>query len=167
VTTKYLDILEAAKGVKYANGIRPISKQDIDSNFSSIIQDYNLIRGRLIRLGNRLLFDTNEKDRQGMNRDFEGRKSNEIRKRVFEMKAKNQKNGKDTLLNKIQMITIYNNMIRAVYLEIGSKKPPLEKDFSTIRQTFLELFYIETKRTKTGYIYKFGSEITAKNVLQI
>ena len=62
------------------------------------------------------------------------------------------------------MIDIFNTALRAVYLDMNIKKSPSEKNFDTVRQTFLELFNIETKRTKNG-LYKIGDEITAKNAL--
>ena len=63
------------------------------------------------------------------------------------------------------MIDIFNTALRAVYLDMNIKKSPSEKNFDTVRQTFLELFNIETKRTKNGFLYKIGDEITAKNAL--
>jgi Type III restriction enzyme, res subunit len=165
VTAKYLGILEAAKGVQYANGIRPISKQDVDNNLIDIIQDYDLTQRRLIRLADRLGYERGEKEFKNVLNFNSGKISYEIRKRVFEATTKNHR--KNPFLNKAQMTTIYNDAQRSVYLENGSKKAPTEKNFNTIRQTFLELFNVETKRTKAGFIYKIGNEITAKNAIVV
>ena len=165
VVSKYLEVLEAANMVQYANRTKPISKHDIDTNFVSIIQDFDLIKGRLIRLSERLLHDRGVKDRRGIDSYYNGKISNAIRKQVFEVTTKNHH--KKTCLNKRQMINIFNTALRSVYLDMNIKKAPSEKNFDIVRQTFLELFNIETKRTKNGFVYKIGDEITAKNALSV
>ena len=166
VTTKYLGILEAAKTVRYANGTKPISQTDIDTNFLHLIQNYDLANNRLIRLGQRLMCERNHQERQDIDDFYEGKMSNAIRKRVFEATTKNKH--KNPILNKTQMTNIYNESLRAVYLEMNIKKaPPSERKFEVVRQTFLELFSIETRRNKNGYFYKFGDEITAKNAVLV
>lgn len=174
VVNKYIDLKDAANSVKYADGTRPIKIEMIKQNLPTILVDYDLILGRVMRLSERFVAKQ-DNTRDYVEMAFYGSVSEYIRKQVFDIRDKTRRRE----LTQGQMTRIYNDAIKQASLDIGVKKIITEARFDTVKKRFEELFNMHIfersktvkntegvkKRTETKYT--IGEEVTAKNVLNV
>jgi hypothetical protein len=84
VASQYLELIEAARHVKYANGVQPIKRAEIRQNLPFILRGPSDVKNRLERLAERLTADRElTPTRENIPVILAGRISNAIRAQVF------------------------------------------------------------------------------------
>jgi Type III restriction enzyme, res subunit len=155
VATHYLELIDIAQHVKYANGVQPIKAADIQQKLPEILRGYEKVKTRLNRLGERLTADRETMNRQNARVVFAGCVSNAIREQIFSKRADCR------VYSQTDLILIYNTAVQKAVESLRLKNSFTERSFNVVIQRMEALFEVDYSEKKK---YGIGAEITAKNI---
>jgi hypothetical protein len=156
VVSPYLELVELARHVKYANGVQPIKAADIERKLPEILRGYDLFTNQLERLAQRLT-DDREKTMTRENAPviFAGRVSNALRDEVFKYRADRR------VFSTSDLFRLYNTAVQKATESLCMKIHYTERDFKVVLRRFEALFDVDCSEKNR---YRIGAEITAKNI---
>jgi hypothetical protein len=155
VATHYLELIDIAQHVKYANGVQPIKAADIQQKLPEILRGYEKVKTRLNRLGERLTADRETMNRQNARVVFAGCVSNAIREQIFSKRADCR------VYSQTELILIYNTAVQKAVESLRLKNSFTERSFNVVIQRMEALFEVDYSEKKK---YGIGAQITAKNI---
>lgn len=157
VVSPYLQLIEMARHVKYANGVQPIKAADIERKLPEILRGYDVFTNQLERLAQRLT-DDREKTmtRENAPTLFAGRVSNALRAEVFKYRADRRE------FSTPDLFRLFNTAVQKAAESLGMKTSYPIRDFKVVLRRFEALFDVDCSEKNK---YRIGAEITAKNIL--
>jgi Type III restriction enzyme, res subunit len=158
VASQYLEFIDIAQHVKYANGVQPIKAADIQQKLPEILRGYEKTKDRFKRLGERLTADHERMSRENAPTVFAGRVSNAIREQVFSKRADRR------IYSKTDLFDIYNTAVKKAADSLRLKKSFTTEHFTVVIQRIEALFEVDYSNYSKKKEYQIGAEITAKNI---